>query len=192
MCFNSKECTSRTASAGTCTCGGAEGGFEIREATLADIPAVAALVQELAAFENLHHECEETPLLLSKHLFGPGAAATALIAHHRQNVAGIAVWYRTFSTFLGRPGAFVEDLYVRPQFRKHGLGRQLLTAVAQQAQRQGCARLEWRTLKWNETALGFYKNLGAEVLAEWTTLRLDASHLFDLPNAVKTAAPCKL
>lgn len=193
MCLNSTACGQRDQTApetGACTCGGhggEHGGFHLRHATVADVPALVGLIGELAAFEGLHHECEVTGPLLAKHLFGAAAVAHAIIAHHRGQPAGFAVWYPTFSTFLGQPGGFLEDLYVRPQFRKRGLGRELLAAAAREAQAAGCARFEWRALKWNDTALKFYKSLGAEVLAEWLTLRLDGPKLFALPTTVTCA-----
>lgn len=194
MCQNSHTCSHRDHAAsghGGCTCGGLnEAGvtFELRPARLDDVGILLALIQELAAYEGLHHECEATGTLLAKHLFGPAAAAHAIIAHHQGTPAGFAVWYPTFSTFLGRPGAFLEDLFVRPHFRRRGLGRRLLVAVGHEAVAAGCARMEWRALKWNDTALGFYRALGAEPLAEWTTLRLDAPKLFALPSSAHGAA----
>ncbi len=191
MCQNSNGCGQRDQAAGACTCGGnggEHGGFHLRPATITDVPALTGLIGELAAYEGLHHECEVTGPLLAKHLFGASATAHALIAHQRNQAAGFAVWYPTFSTFLGQPGGFLEDLYVRPQFRKRGLGRRLLAAAASEAQIAGCARFEWRALKWNETALKFYQSVGAEVLAEWLTLRLDGPKLFALPSSINTAA----
>lgn len=188
MCLNSKSCDQRDQSAGACTCGGNGrhlGDFHLRPATVADVATLVALIGELASFEGLTHECEVTAPLLAKHLFGPETGARAIIAHHQGAPAGFAVWYPTFSTFLGRPGAFLEDLYVRPQYRRHGLGRELLASAARQAQSAGCARMEWRALKWNDTALKLYKSLGAETLSEWLTLRLDAPGLFALPTALR-------
>lgn len=199
MCKNSCGCGSRETSAsapatgtsGTCGCGGSQGtacgGFHLRPATLADVSVLIALIGELAAFEGLHHECEVTGPLLAKRLFGPTSNARAILAFNQNTAAGFAVWYPTFSTFLGQPGAFLEDLYVRPPFRKRGLGRELFATAARDAHAAGCARFEWRALKWNDTALKFYKALGAEVLAEWLTLRLDAPALFALPTAVHNA-----
>lgn len=188
MCLNSSGCGHRSANAGQCNCGGnghGQGALHLREATVDDIPVLLALISELAAYEGLQHECEVSPPLLAKHLFGPGAFAKALLAHKGQAVAGFAVWFPTYSTFLGKPGGFLEDLYVRPPFRKQGIGRELLIAVAHQALASGCARLEWRALKWNDSALSFYRKLGAEPLSEWLTLRLDAAHLFELPTQAK-------
>jgi len=183
MCLNPSTCGQRdssSASPAACTCGGlgrGHAGFHLRPATVADVPALLALIGELATFEGLQHECEVTAELLALHLFGPGTTVRTLIAHHAGTAAGFAVWYPTFSTFLGRPGAFLEDLYVRPPFRKRGLGHELLVSASHQARAAGCARLEWRALKWNAPALDFYKSLGAEILAEWLTLRLDAPKL---------------
>ena len=187
MCQNSANCGQHNHATGpsACTCGGkgrAHGDFHLRPATVADIPALIALIGELATFEGLQHECEVTAPLLEKNLFGPTATARAIIAYQDATVAGFAVWYPTLSTFLGQPGAFLEDLYVRPPFRKRGLGRQLLLSAARQSRAAGCARLEWRALKWNNTALAFYKTLGAETLSEWLTLRLDADGLDALPS----------
>ena len=195
MCKNSSGCGSRdssdSAGTGTCSCGGQGesncGGYTLRPAELTDVSLLVSLIGELASFEGLNHECEVTGPLLAKHLFGPTATAHAILAFNKNTVAGFAVWYPTFSTFLGQPGAFLEDLYVRPQYRKRGIGRGLLQASAREAQVAGCARFEWRALKWNDTALKFYKSLGAEVLAEWLTLRLDGPKLFALPTAVATA-----
>ena len=192
MCQNSTQCGQRDPAAGAnaaCTCGGkgrAHGEFHLRPATVADTTALIALIGELATFEGLHLECEVTAPLLAQNLFGPAATARAIIAHQGGNVAGFAVWYPTLSTFLGQPGAFLEDLYVRPPFRKRGLGRQLLLSAARQSRAAGCSRLEWRVLKWNTTALAFYKSLGAEVLSEWLTLRLGAPGLDALPAAINT------
>lgn len=196
MCQNPHACSHRdhsASSAGACTCGGhghEPGALLLRAATVADVPVLLTLIGELAAFEGLHHEVEVTGPLLAKHLFGPGATARAIVAELGAGAAaGFAVWYPTFSTFLGRPGAFLEDLYVRPQFRRRGVGRQLLAAAGRQATEAGCTRFEWRALKWNDTALKFYQSLGAETLSEWLTLRLDAPKLFALPTAIHGATP---
>ena len=192
MCLNNTSCAQHaaTSSPAACTCGGQgrkSGIFHLRPATLADVSTLVALIGELAAFEGLHHECEVTGPLLEKNLFGPTATARAIIAFNEKTVAGFAVWYPTFSTFLGQPGSFLEDLYVRPGFRKLGLGRAILATSVRQAQAAGCARFEWRALKWNDTALAFYKSLGAEVLSEWITLRLDASKFAALPVEAATS-----
>ena len=185
MCLNPNSCGSRDQARGACTCGGrggAGGGIHLRPALPEDIPTLLALVGELAAYESLGHEFEATAELFRENFFGPKARAHALLAHRNGSAAGFAVWYPTYSTFSGRPGAFLEDLYVRPPHRRQGLGRALLAAVATAARTAGCARLEWRTLKWNDTALAFYGSLGAEPLSEWLTLRLNEPHLSGLAS----------
>ena len=180
MCLNRNSCGTRDQARGACTCGGhggVAGGLHLRPAVPSDVPTLLALVGELAAYESLGHEFEATAELFHEHFFGPTPRAHALLAHRHGSAAGFAVWYSTYSTFAGRPGAFVEDLYVRPPHRRQGLGRALLAAVATEARAAGCSRLEWRTLKWNDSALGFYHSLGAESLSEWLTLRLNEPHL---------------
>ncbi|OAM91310.1 hypothetical protein AW736_03610, partial [Termitidicoccus mucosus] len=142
-----------------------------RAAAPADAALLHRLVSELAAYESLSHEVESTPAHFAEHFFGPKPWAYALLAHYYGIPAGFAVWYPTYSTFAGRPGAFLEDLYVRPALRRQGIGLALLTAAATAASERGCARLEWRALKWNTPALEFYKSIGATPLSEWTTLR---------------------
>ena len=183
MCQNRNSCGNGNLASGACTCGGhsrVAGDINLRPAQLGDIPTLLALVGELAAYEGLGHEFEATADLFKEHFFGPNPRARALLVFRNGGPAGFAVWYPTYSTFAGRPGAFVEDLYVRPPARRQGLGRALLAAVAADACAAGCTRLEWRTLKWNDTALGFYHSLGAETLSEWLTLRLDEPHLSGL------------
>ncbi|AHF89134.1 N-acetyltransferase GCN5 [Opitutaceae bacterium TAV5] len=145
--------------------------LQIRPAAPADVALLHRLVSELASYESLSHEVESTPSLFAEHLFGVQRRANALLAHFHGIPAGFAVWYPTYSTFAGRPGAFLEDLYVRPALRRQGIGRALLTAAANAASEDGCTRLEWRALKWNTPALDFYKSIGATPLSEWTTLR---------------------
>jgi GNAT superfamily N-acetyltransferase len=145
--------------------------LQVRPAAPADAALLHRLVSELAAYESLSHEVESTPALFAEHFFGAKPWAHALLAHYYGIPAGFAVWYPTYSTFAGRPGAFLEDLYVRPALRRQGIGLALLTAAATAASERGCARLEWRALKWNTPALEFYKSIGATPLTEWTTLR---------------------
>jgi len=180
MCMNPSTCGSRDHTRGVCTCGGhggERGGFHVRPALPADVPTLLALVGELAAYESLGHEFEATAADFTEHFFGPKPFAHALLAQSKGNAVGFAVWFPTYSTFAGQPGAFLEDLYVRPPVRRQGIGRGLLAGAATDARAAGCSHLEWRALKWNEPALAFYRSLGAETLSEWLTLRLNGPHL---------------
>jgi GNAT superfamily N-acetyltransferase len=147
-------------------------GLSMRVANSTDAALLCEFVRELAEFEGLSHECAITPEAVSEHLLGPRRCAGAIIAELDGHPAGFAVYYRTFSTFAAKPGIFLEDLYVRPDFRKRGLGRALLAAVAEIAHGRSSGRLEWTALKWNEKALKLYDSVGAKRMADWTLLRM--------------------
>ena len=151
--------------------------FKIDALQREDVPELLALIRELARFEKLEHEVESTVELLSKAFFDSKPAAGALIARHGRETAGYAIYFYTFSTFVGRKGIWLEDLYVRPQFRKHGLGKALIESVARVGVEQGCGRFEWTALNWNKTALDFYDKLGAKALNEWVLLRMNNTGL---------------
>jgi len=138
-----------------------------------DVPTLLALIRELAEFERLAHEVETTEPMLRAALFSDRPAAAAFLARVGEAPAGYAIYYRTFSTFVGRPGIYLEDIYVRPEFRNRGLGRAMLEAVAKVSVEQGGGRLEWNALDWNENALRFYRSLGASVRDEWVLLRMN-------------------
>jgi len=142
-----------------------------------EIPLLLELIRELARFEKLEHEVKATPELLHSAFFGPQPTAGALLARVAGEPAGYAIYFSTFSSFTGRTGVWLDDLYVRPEFRKRGLGRQLIEAVAQLAAARGCARFEWIALDWNERALEFYRSLGAKTLDEWVLLRVDPADI---------------
>jgi GNAT superfamily N-acetyltransferase len=144
----------------------------IREATRQDVPLLLGLLGELADYERLADQVQATDELLQEALFGTRPAAEALIAELEGEVAGYALFYPTFSTFLAIQGIWLEDLYVRPEHRKAGAGRALLAAVAARLRERGGQRLEWSALDWNELALGFYRSLGAGAMTEWITHRL--------------------
>jgi GNAT superfamily N-acetyltransferase len=152
----------------------------IRPATATDVPAILALIRELAAYEKLTHACVATEELLAQHLFGPERAAEALVAEDTGQVVGYAIYFKTFSTFLAKPGLYLEDLYVQPAHRRRGLGKALLRHLAQLAITRGYGRVEWAVLDWNAPSIAFYKSLGAVPLDEWTMFRLtgDALQVF--------------
>lgn len=144
----------------------------IRSARPDDIAEIAALIRALAEYERLSDAVELDEAALQAHLFGERRHAEVLLAEDEGAVVGFALFFHNFSTFLGRPGIYLEDLFVRPERRGKGYGRALLTRLAEMAVERGCGRLEWSVLDWNESAIGFYSGLGAEPVAGWTTYRL--------------------
>jgi GNAT superfamily N-acetyltransferase len=153
---------------------------EIRAATEDDVPLILALIKELAEYERLSHEVVATEELLRDSLFGERRVAEALLGYLEDDPAGFALFFHTFSTFLGRPGIYLEDLYVRPEFRGAGVGRALLVRLARLAKERGCGRLEWSVLDWNEPAIGFYKGIGASPVSGWTVYRVTGEALEEL------------
>jgi GNAT superfamily N-acetyltransferase len=145
---------------------------EIRPATEADVPIILSLIRELAEYERLSHEVVATEGLLRESLFGERRGAEVLIACCKGAPAGFALFFHSFSTFLGRPGIYLEDLYVKPEFRGRGIGRALLAHLARLAKGRGCGRLEWAVLDWNEPAIKLYKSIGAVPMDEWTVYRV--------------------
>jgi len=156
--------------------------FTITKVTPEQIPDLLSLIRELARFERLEHEVEATPESLRSALFGPQPVAGALAAHHEGKMIGYAVYFFTFSTFVGRPGIWLEDLYVRPEFRQKGLGRAMIEAVARSGVERNCGRFEWTALNWNEKALKFYEKLGAHVMDDWRLLRLNSAGLREIAS----------
>lgn len=165
-------------------CHKAPAGLVLRAATPDDAALLCDFVRELAEFEGLVHECAITPEAVTEHLLGPRRCAAALVAELDGTPAGFAVYYRTFSTFAAKPGIFLEDLYVRPNFRKRGLGRALLQAVAQIAHARSAGRLEWTALKWNAKALALYDSVGVKRMEEWTLLRMAPDAIAQLAGPV--------
>jgi GNAT superfamily N-acetyltransferase len=145
--------------------------------TTNEIPVLLELIRELARFEKLEHEFTATAESLHAAFFGPRPAAGALLARVNGDPAGYAIYFSTFSSFTGRAGVWLDDLFVLPAFRKQGLGRKLIEAVARIAAERGCARFEWLALDWNERALEFYRGLGARTLDEWVLLRIHPAEL---------------
>ncbi|MFD7654408.1 GNAT family N-acetyltransferase [Actinosynnema sp. NPDC059797] len=144
----------------------------VRRVRPEDVPAVVGLVEELAEYERLRHECLLTAGQLHDVLFRPNPALFGHVAEVDGRVVGIALWFLNFSTWRGTHGIYLEDLYVQPAHRGGGLGRALLQALAEECVRQGYARLEWSVLDWNTPSIGFYKSLGALPMDEWTVFRL--------------------
>jgi GNAT superfamily N-acetyltransferase len=161
----------------------------IRPATEADVPAIVAMVHELAEYERAPDECHLTEEQLASALFGPAPALFAHIAAVDGEAAGCALWFRNFSTWRGVHGIYLEDLFVRPRFRGHGLGRALLVRLAAECVERGYARLEWAVLDWNAPAVGFYRALGAVSMDEWTTFRLDGAALTALGSTAPVPTP---
>ena len=154
----------------------------IREATPDDIPAIAALIRALAEYERLSHEAVFDEADLREHLFGARRYAEVLLAEHEGEVAGFVLYFHNFSTFLAKPGIYLEDLFVRPELRGHGYGRALLARLAAIAVERGCGRMEWSVLDWNEPSIGFYRALGAVAMDEWTVYRLTGDALTALAS----------
>ncbi|MFG6455575.1 GNAT family N-acetyltransferase [Roseateles sp. BYS96W] len=144
----------------------------IRTAEPRDLNAIVQLISELAEFENLTHLLEVTPDRLAPHLFGDAPAAECLVGEADGEVVAFALFYKNFSTFLSKPGLYLEDLYVRPAHRRSGLGRALIVELARLACERGYGRFDWTVLDWNEDAIHFYEKLGAEVLPDWRICRL--------------------
>jgi len=148
------------------------GVFRIEPATEHDLPLILSFIKELAAYEKLEGEVKATVDDLRDTLFGAGRVAHALIARADGEPAGFALYFFNLSTFLGRRGLYLEDLFVRPGFRHRGLGRQLLARLAQVAIEERCGRMEWAVLDWNEQALRVYRAIGAQPMSDWTIQRL--------------------
>ena len=151
--------------------------FTLRFAVPEDVPVVLDLIRALADFERLADHCVATEELLRAHLFETPAYAEVIIAQRQNEAVGFALFFHTFSTFLARPGIYLEDLFVRPGWRGRGVGRALLQRLARLAVERGCGRLEWAVLDWNDDAIRFYRRLGAEPLDDWTTFRLTGDPL---------------
>jgi GNAT superfamily N-acetyltransferase len=153
------------------------GDATIRPAARADVAAVHGLIGELAAYEKLEHLCTGSVQALEDALFGLHPRVDVLVADLDGEIVGFALFFPTFSTFLARPGLWLEDLYVRPAHRGAGLGRRLLRALAAIAVERGCGRFEWAVLDWNAPAIGFYERMGAAVLPDWRVVRVTGDAL---------------
>jgi len=157
--------------------------FIIRRATAADVSLVLAFVRELAEYERLSHLVAATEDSLREALFGAQPGAEVLLGFQGNTAVGFVVYFHNFSTFLGRRGLWLEDIYVRPQYRRRGYGRQFLTHLARIAHERGCGRFEWAALNWNTPATTFYRSLGAVPLDDWTVFRVAGDALARLARA---------
>ncbi len=155
---------------------------EIRTATEADVPLILSLIKELAEYERLAHEVSATEDLLRESLFGERQGAEALLGYHEGDPAGFALFFHNFSTFLGRSGIYLEDLYVKPELRGRGVGRAMLVYLAKLARERKCGRLEWSVLNWNEPAIRLYRGIGALPMDGWTVYRLTGESLEGLAS----------
>ncbi|MGQ9798869.1 MAG: GNAT family N-acetyltransferase [Ignavibacterium sp.] len=144
----------------------------IRKAKKSDIPEILMLIKELAEYEKLLHEVLTTEEHLEKVIFGKQKFVEVLIAEIDGTLAGQTIFFQNFSTFVGKPGLYIEDLYVKPEFRGKGIGKALLNEVIKLAKQKNCGRVEWVVLDWNKPAIDFYKSIGAKPLEEWTIFRL--------------------
>ena len=157
--------------------------IRIERATERDVPLILELIQGLAVYEKLAHEVTATEAGLRETLFGARPAADVIIAYADETPAGFALFFPNYSTFLGKPGLYLEDLFVRPEYRGQGLGLALMKRLAQIAVERGCGRFEWSVLDWNEPAIGFYKSLGAKLMDGWSIVRINGEALTTLAGA---------
>lgn len=162
--------------------------LHLRAATVTDVPLILELIRGLAEYERLPHEVVATEALLADQLFGEQPGAEVLLAEWHGEPVGFALFCHNFSTFLGRRGLWLEDLFVVPTCRGRGIGRALLAELARVAVARGAGRLEWSVLDWNVDAIGFYRSLGARPMDEWTTFRLTGDALDQLATEAGTAA----
>jgi len=162
--------------------------FQIRPAGLEDVPIILELIRDLATYERAPNEVTATEEQLVDVLFGERPAAEVLLALEGESAVGFAVFFHNFSTWLGRAGLYLEDLFVKPEKRGKGYGRALLLELAKIARDRGCGRMEWAVLNWNEPAIKFYQTLGAKPMDEWTVFRLTRDEIAKLADATDTAA----
>ncbi len=162
--------------------------FNIRPARVEDVPIILELIRDLATYERAPDEVVATKEQLVDVLFGERPVAEVLLAFEAETAVGFAVYFYNFSTWLGRPGLYLEDLFVNPEKRGKGYGRALLVELAKIARDRGCGRMEWAVLDWNEPAIKFYRALGAQPMHEWTVFRLTSEEIAKLADAADTAA----
>jgi len=157
--------------------------LSLRFATPDDIPVILEFIKELADFEKLSHEVVATEKMLKKSLFGERPMAEVIIADYLSKPVGFSLFFHNFSTFLGRPGLYIEDLYIKPEHRGMGIGKTILKYLAKLAVERDCGRLEWWVLNWNINALNFYNELGAQAMDQWTVFRITGETLSNLSES---------
>jgi GNAT superfamily N-acetyltransferase len=153
---------------------------QLRSATVEDIETIFNLILALAKYEKLSHQVVGSPEQLKEHLFGDRPYAEVILADINSKAVGFALFFYNYSTFLTQPGIYLEDLFVLPEYRRQGIGRALITSVAQLAVNRHCGRLEWSVLDWNQPAIDFYRSMGATILEEWKTCRVTEMALIQL------------
>lgn len=156
--------------------------FIVKEATVEDIPLILSFIKELAAYEKLLHEVKATEAILKETLFGEKPSAKVVIGYLNKIPVSFALFFHNFSTFLGRPGIYLEDLFVKPEVRGKGIGKKMLAYLAHLAKKLNCGRLEWWVLDWNKEATAFYKKMGAIPMDEWTVHRVTGKTLDELAD----------
>ena len=161
--------------------------FEIRPARVEDVPLILELIRDLATYERAPKEVTATEEQLVAVLFGEKPVAEVLLAFERKSPVGFAAFFHNFSTWLGRPGLYLEDLFIKPEKRERGYGRALLVDLAKIALDRGCGRMEWAVLDWNEPAIKFYRSLGAKPMEEWTVFRLTRDGIAKLAQSESIA-----
>ena len=157
--------------------------FTLRAAVLGDVSAIVQLIRDLAEFEQLTHLVQVTPEKLRPQLFGEKPAAEAIVAERAGEVVAFALYFTNFSTFLAQPGVYLEDLYVKPEHRGHGIGKALLKRLAAVAVERDCGRFEWSVLDWNTNAITLYEKMGATVMPEWRICRTTGDELRAMAKA---------
>jgi len=159
--------------------------FTIRSATVEDCTLILSFIQELADYEKLSHEVVATVAILEESLFGEKSYAEVTIGEYQGKAVGYSLFFHNFSTFTGRPGIYLEDIYVQPQMRGKGFGKLLMAYIAKLAVQRNCTRVEWSVLDWNEPSIKFYRSIGAAPMDGWTVQRLDGTELADFAQQFK-------
>ena len=159
-----------------------EAEFSIRPAEEKDVPLILQFIKELAEYERLGGEVVATEDILRRNLFGERRVAEVILGYYQEQPVSFALFFHNFSTFLGKPGIYIEDLFVKEEYRGKGFGTKMLSYLARLAKERNCGRLEWWVLDWNKSAIGFYESLGAEPMSDWTVYRITGEALDKLAN----------